>query len=71
METLKFKKASKGFYISFFNGLEIQISSYAPGKWELSITDNTKVNDGDYLIYNDFATSKKDLLNLVNKFFNL
>lgn len=71
MKTLKFKKASKGLYRSFFNGLEIQISSYAPGKWELTIFDSSKINDEDYLIYNDFATSKKTLLNLANEFFNL
>ena len=71
METLKFKKYSKGLYRSFFNGLNITISNYAPGKWELSITDNSKVNDDDYLLFNDFANSKKSLLNLANEFFNL
>ena len=71
MKTLKFKKESKGLYKSIYNGLVIILSNYAPGKWELSIVDYSKVNDDEYLLFNDFANSKKSLLNLANIFFNL
>ena len=71
MKTLNFKKENKGLYKSNYNGLEIILSNYATGKWELSIIDDTKINDDEYLIYNEFSTSKKSLLNLANNFFNL
>lgn len=71
MKPLKFKKDSKGLYKSTYNGLVIIISNYATGKWELSIVDYTKINDDEYLIYNEFSSSKKSLLNLANTFFNL
>lgn len=71
MKTLEFKKESKGLYKSTYNGLEITLSNYASGKWELSIVDDTKTNDDEYLVYNEFSSSKKSLLKLVNSFFNL
>ena len=71
MNTLKFKKENKGLYKSTYNGLEITLSNYAAGKWELSIIDDTKINDDEYLIYNEFSTSKKELLYLANNFFKL
>lgn len=67
---LKFKKNHPGIYISKYNGLDIKISNYAKGKWELSIVDYSKIDDNDYLIYNDFDNSKKALVTLANKFFN-
>lgn len=71
MKPLKFKKENKGLYKSIYNGLEIIISNYAVGKWELSIINDTKINDDEYLIYNEFSSSKNSLLNLANNFFNL
>ena len=70
MKILKFKKENKGVYKSNYNGLEIVISNYSAGKWELSIIDETKIKDDEYLIYNEFSSSKKSLLNLANNYFN-
>lgn len=66
---LKFKKNHPGIYTSKYNGLDIKISNYSKSKWQLSITDESKVGD-DYEIYTDFDNSKKALVTLANKFFN-
>lgn len=66
---LKFKKNHPGIYTSKHNGLNIKISNYVKGKWQLNITDESKVGD-DYEIYTDFDDSKKALVRLANKFFN-
>ena len=73
MQVLKLEKKSKGVYKLVIGeelkGIEITISQYGSGKWELSVIDFSK-EESEMMLLHDFDNSKRNLLKILANYYN-
>lgn len=64
MTTLILNRKHKGYYTNRVENIEITVSEFN-GSWTGVITDESKIEESEYILFNTYASSKKEVVNQI------